>query len=151
MHISIILYFFYFYLYTLHSKPWTWAISSALHYQDPGGSRTLQSSMTVSLIIKATLPDSSPTGGRLLSSSLLAPMANFDPSGEKVRQEIEVGNLGYCFIRFFVKWSQRDTRPSEPPDANVLWLPVSTMTRRQNRSGLGKHGRKLTLGDRLKR
>lgn len=128
MHISIILYFLYFYLYTLRSKPLTWAISSALHYQDPGGSRTLQSSMTVSLINRATLPDSSPTGGRLLSCSLLAPIANLDPSGEKAKQEIEVWNFGYCFIRFFVKWSQSDTRPSDPPEQNVLWLLISLLT-----------------------
>ena len=87
-----------------------------------------------------------PTGGRLLSCSLLAPIANLDPSGENARQEIEVGNLGYCFIRFFVKWSQRDTRPSEPPEQNVLWLCVSAIFVEEQ-----DQEKRLTLGDRLER
>jgi hypothetical protein len=82
--------------------------------------------MTVSLIINATLPDSSPTAGKLLSCSLLAPIASLVPSGENARQEIEVWNFGYCFIRFFVKWSHSEMKPSEPPEQNVLWLRVSS-------------------------
>jgi hypothetical protein len=89
MHVSIILYTSCTSIPYLLSTPLSLAISSASR---PGKvtELTLQSSMTVSLIIKATLPDSSPTGGRLLSCSLLAPIANLDPSGENARHEIEV-------------------------------------------------------------
>jgi hypothetical protein len=45
-----------------------------------------------------------------------------DPSGEKARAETEVGYFGYAFIRFFDLWSQMEMKPSDPPEANVLWL-----------------------------
>lgn len=64
---------------------------------------TLLSSMTVSLIMSRTWFASGPATVTLLSCSLLAPMANLVPSGEKARAEMEVGYLGYCFIRFLVK------------------------------------------------
>jgi hypothetical protein len=49
-------------------------------------------------------------------------MASLVPSGENARAEMEVGNLGYSFIRFLAEWSQIEMKPSDPPEANVLWL-----------------------------
>jgi hypothetical protein len=50
------------------------------------------------------------------------PTARRPPSGLNASADTPTGNFGYCFSRFLDVWSQTDTVPSEPPEANVLYL-----------------------------